>query len=131
MTTKKRDTACQAASLTPARRLAKTDERQTTTRTYREVHPIQLGERFCSLPASYEHTVKGGVCWSVKKHTGFTLRDGYHVRAAHERFAQAWQRAIEVGLHGILRHVEHAPDLREAQMLETVQADDRAKLRGK
>src|SRR5258708_25695187 len=46
---------------------------------------------------------------------------------ATERCTQARQRAVEVGLHGRLRHVEHAPDLREGQLPETAQVDDRAK----
>ena len=47
--------------------------------------------------------MKGSVCWSVKKHTGFTLRDGYKVHAARESSTQARQRAVVGGLHGILR----------------------------
>src|SRR5438105_500187 len=65
-----------------------------------------------------------------KKSTGFALRDGCKVRATQERSTQARQRAVEVGLHGCLRHVERARDLLEGQLSETAQVDDRAKLRG-
>src|SRR2546421_441510 len=66
-----------------------------------------------------------------KKHTSFTLRDGYQVHVAHERTTQARQRAVVVGLHGIPRDVERPRDLREAQLPETMQAHDGATLRGK
>src|SRR5260370_27069016 len=64
-----------------------------------------------------------------QKSTGYTLRDGCKVRVARERSTKARQRAVEGGLHGSLRHVEHAPDLREAQLPETAQVDDRTKRR--
>ena len=60
-----------------------------------------------------------------KKHTGVALRDGCKVYAARELSTQAQKRAVEVGFHGRLRHFEHSPDLREAQLSETAQAYDR------
>ena len=47
-----------------------------------------------------------------------------------QRSAQARQRAVEVGLHRRLRHMEGTPNFREGHLPETVQEDDRTKLRG-
>src|SRR5437016_12735755 len=66
-----------------------------------------------------------GKRWLVrKKPTGFTLRDGRKVHIIHESPPQVRQRAVVVGLHGILRDVEHPRDLREAQLPDTMKADD-------
>src|SRR5579863_1834477 len=46
---------------------------------------------------------------------------------AFERPAQVRQRAIKVGFHGRLRHVECLPDFGEGQLPETAQEDDRTK----
>ena len=63
--------------------------------------------------------------WLVrKKHTGVAQKKGCKVYAVHELSTQAQKRAVEVGFHGRLRHLEHLPDLREAQLSETVQVYD-------
>ena len=63
-----------------------------------------------------------------KKSTGFALRDGCKLHIAGERSTQARQRAVEAGLHRRLPNVEQASNLREGQLPETAQIDDRAKL---
>src|SRR5437667_9117793 len=89
------------------------------------------GGTFLLSPCMIETHRKGKRLLVRKKHTSFTLRDGYQVHVAHERPPQARQRAVVVSLDGILRDVEHACNLQEAQLPETAQVDNGATLQRK